>query len=216
MTFRSSPFSPLRIVAASLLAVAGLVLSGCAGGSSPQASGTPSSSASESASPSPTQTPVYKPADAKGRAENVPVPVLPVEAKAETKEGLEAFTKYWYSTLSYAYETGDMKPLEAISGSACASCQRVREVVDGWHSEGRWIVGGKMIVQAAQSNFVETGPSEYQAVAQVYQETLSYYRADGSMAEETKRKPAIADIMIAVHDGSRWTANTVEHISNDK
>jgi hypothetical protein len=39
---------------------------------------------------------VYKPADAKGRAQNVPVPVKPALADKNTKEGLEAFTKYWY------------------------------------------------------------------------------------------------------------------------
>ena len=43
--------------------------------------------------PTPTAAPTpsasYKPADATGKAQNVPVPVLPDAAKAETKEGLE-------------------------------------------------------------------------------------------------------------------------------
>src|SRR6185312_1169890 len=53
---------------------------------------------------------VYKPATADGPAENVPVPVLPGAATEFTREGLIAFTNYWYSTLGYAYETGLTAP----------------------------------------------------------------------------------------------------------
>ncbi|MFP5313120.1 MAG: DUF6318 family protein, partial [Actinomycetes bacterium] len=68
---------------------------------------------SASATPTPTPSAVYKPADATGPAQNVPVPVLPEVAKTETKEGLEAFAKYWYELLSYGYESGDTKPLSS-------------------------------------------------------------------------------------------------------
>ena len=44
----------------------------------------------------------------------MPVPELPEAAKAETKEGLEAFARYWFALLNYAYETGDMSGLNSI------------------------------------------------------------------------------------------------------
>jgi hypothetical protein len=159
---------------------------------------------------------VYKPADAKGKAQNVPVPVLPEAAKAETKEGLEAFAKYWYSTLSYAYETGDVTPMQAVSATTCTSCLRVKEVVEAWHSEGRWLAGGKMVVQGAQSKFVETAPGEYQVLIQVFQEPLSYYRSDMTLDEKTEQKPAAGDIMLASYEGGAWRAKTVEHLANSQ
>ncbi|WP_168223498.1 DUF6318 family protein [Pseudarthrobacter sp. NIBRBAC000502772] len=140
------------------------------------------------------------------------MPVLPEVAKTETKEGLEAFVSYWYSTLSYAYETGDTKPLESASGPSCGSCAKVRTEVTEWHSDGRWMAGGKMHVEGVHSDFIETAPAEYQAVVQVYQDTTDYYLADATPKGSVPRQPAIGDIVIAVFDGSGWKANTVEHL----
>lgn len=209
-----------RSSAAAFIVAAGLTLAGCAGGApadpgalSSAPTGSPTSS--PSATPAPTPTAVYKPADASGPAQNVPVPVLPEVAKTETKEGLEAFARYWYSTLSYAYETGDMGPLEAISGPSCASCAKVKRVVEGWHSEGRWLAGGRMTVEGVQSKFVEVAPKEYQVLIQVRQEPVSYYNADKSLDEATKATPSVGDIMVAGFEGGNWTAKTVEHLVNE-
>ncbi|QHK21715.1 hypothetical protein GU243_20765 [Pseudarthrobacter psychrotolerans] len=206
--------SRMHLVAA--VAASALLLTGCNSGGDPNSGGTSSASPSASSTPSPSATPtataVYKPAGATGRAQNVPVPVLPEAAKAETKEGLEAFVSYWYSTLSYAYETGDTKPLESASGPACGACAKVKTEVTEWHADGRWMAGGKMHVEGVHSDFVETSPAEYQAVVQVYQDTTDYYLADATLKGSVPRKPAIGDIVIALFDGSGWKAHTVEHL----
>lgn len=198
-----------------LLAASALLLIGC-GGAAPGDTGTASPSATSSptasATPTPIQTPVYRPADASGPAQNVPVPVLPEVAKTETKEGLEAFARYWYSTLSYAYETGDMGPLEAVSQPSCASCAKVKKEVTDWHSDGRWLVGGKLTVEGVHSDFIETAGAEYQAVVQVYQDRIDYHLADGSIKGSLPQEPAVGDIVIAVYEGQSWKAKTVEHI----
>jgi hypothetical protein len=139
--------------------------------------------------------------------------VLPEEAKAETKEGLEAFARYWFSTLTYAYETGDIEPLDSISSPACASCGRVKDVVQGWHSEGRWLAGGKMVVEGAESKFVEAGTAQYQVLIQVHQESLSYYRADKTLDEKTEPSLPVGDIMLATYGDGAWKALTVEHLA---
>lgn len=172
--------------------------------------GPPSSAGSSVAAP----TPMYHRADKYGPALNVPVPVLPAEAKRRTKEGLEAFARFWYSTLSYAYETGDTGPMEAVSEAGCRSCGRVKEVVEGWHSGGRWLEGGRMTVLAAQSEFVETAPDEYQVILMVRQEPISYYNPDRTLNEASEADPAIGDILVAKYAGGAWTATTVEHIRN--
>lgn len=215
ITSTTSRRSRLHLVAA--VAASVLLLTGCNSGGDPggTSSASPTLTASPSATPTPTATPAYVPASASGRAQNVPVPVLPEVAKSETKEGLEAFARHWYATLTYAYETGDMKPLESISGPTCVSCGRVKEVVEGWHSGGQWIAGGRMVVEGAQTKFLEVAPGEYQVLIQVRQEPLSYYRADKSLDEMTQSKPAIGDIMIAGYENGVWTAKTVEHLVNE-
>ncbi|SFT94934.1 hypothetical protein SAMN04487915_10651 [Arthrobacter sp. ov118] len=222
MPSRTSRTGSLRACVSALVFISLMSVTACSGGGTPPAASPPSDAQSPSApsTPTPTATPspsaVYKPADATGKAQNVPVPVLPEAAKAETKEGLEAFARYWYSTLSYAYETGDMKPLELVSSPTCASCERVKEVVQGWHSEGRWLAGGKMVVEGVQTNFVETGPAEYQVLIQVYQDSLSYYRGDKTLDEKTERGPAAGDIMIASYGDGAWRAVTVEHLAKSR
>jgi hypothetical protein len=208
----------LRAATVATVMASALALSGCNAGGGPGATDTASPAVSQTPSatptPTPTSTPAYVPASASGRAQNVPVPVLPEVAKTETKEGLEAFARYWYETLTYAYETGDMNPLESISGPACPTCARVKEVVQGWHSDGRWLAGGRMVVEGAQTKFLEVAPSEYQVLIQVRQEPLSYFRADKSLDETTPSRPAIGDIMVAGYENGRWTAKTVEHLVN--
>lgn len=220
MTSRISFFVRRRRVCAVLVALTLLPVTACTGGgTTPGATAAPESSsptASLTLTPSPTPTASYKPADASGRAQNVPVPVLPDAAKAETKEGLEAFARYWYSALTYAYETGEIGILEAASGPACTSCGRVREVVQGWHSNGRWLAGGKMVVEGVQSKFVKTGPAEYQVLIQVHQEPLSYYRADKTLDEKTEPGPAVGDIMVATYENGGWKATTVEHLAKSE
>ena len=135
---------------AAVLAVAGtLLMAGCSGGAPADpgtGSPTPSQSASPSVPPTPTPTPsaVYKPADASGPAQNVPVPVLPEVAKTETKEGAEAFTKYWFEVSATRIETGDIvQPAADQSPSVISVDQVTRHVTTNWHG-GRWLAGGKI------------------------------------------------------------------------
>ncbi|WP_427018125.1 DUF6318 family protein [Pseudarthrobacter sp. P1] len=162
----------------------------------------------------PTAAPVYKPADATGPAQNVPVPVKAALADEFSKAGIEEFSKYWYETLSYAYETGDMSPMEAITDPGCSTCANVKEVVTGWHSEGRWLVGGKMTVIDSQSKFLRTPGGTYQSLAFVSQEPLTYYNGDGTLNEATSPRPPVADIFVASFKDGTWTALTVEHVAN--
>src|SRR6478609_7401154 len=143
MTSRIPISSRRHIAAAALLTAAVLTGTACTSGqASPGATPSGGSPAtSSSATPTSTPTASYKPADASGRAQNVPVPVLPEAAKAETKEGLEAFARYWYSALSYAYETGDLTRISFISSATCALCGKVFPGIKKWNAEGRWIVG---------------------------------------------------------------------------
>lgn len=218
MTSRTLPFARWRYSAAAVFAASVLVLTACNGGVNPQGTGGPSESesASASASPSPSPTPTpsaaYKPADAKGKAQNVPVPVLPEAAKAETKEGLEAFAAYWFKLLSYGYETGDVSGLESVTSSACSSCERAKKVITGWHENGRWIVGGKVDTPAISTTFRVAADGNYQVPIQVSQSALSYYNADGTLHKSDPKPDDKGNLMLAVFKDGSWYVNNVQPI----
>ncbi|MDQ6739582.1 MAG: DUF6318 family protein, partial [Actinomycetota bacterium] len=169
-------------VAAMLAGIAfTFVLTGCAGSpkATPTTTGTapPAASASAAASPaiSPTASAaVYKPADASGPAQNVPLPVKPPLADEFSKAGIEAFARYWYETLSYAYETANFGPLEAITDPGCVSCANVKAGHTPWHQDGRWTAGGRMVVISLGSAFTVTKENNYQVILSVKQEAITY------------------------------------------
>ncbi|WP_268892377.1 DUF6318 family protein [Arthrobacter sp. 9AX] len=193
-----------------IVAGVSLLLAGCSGGA-PADPGTapPSSagSASPSATPTPTPTPAaaYKPADASGPAQNVPVPVLPEVAKTETKEGAEEFSKYWFSVLSYAYETGDVALFESVAPSTCVACEKVKDVIRDWHSNGRWLVGGMLTTPVAQTTFAKDQDGKYEIAVQVRQEALSYMRADGTIARTDPQKPDQGNLLVLIYENAGWS-----------
>lgn len=212
----STPWG-IRSAAAGAAVAAALMLAGCAGGApaDPGAvSSTPTGSATSSppSTPTPTPTAVYKPADASGPAQNVPVPVLPEVAKTETKEGLEAFAKYWFELLSYGYETGDTRILSGLTSPSCTMCERAKEVQEGWHQEGRWLAGGKVTTPSITTTFIKASDGNYQVAIQVSQEPLSYYNPDKSLDSVDPKPADSGSLMLAVFRDGAWFVQTVEPI----
>lgn len=219
MTSRTPISGRMRLSAIPFLAVAILALSGCSNGdpqgnpsAGPASTASQSASVTPSASPTPTPTPVYKPADAKGRAQNVPVPVKPALADENSKEGLEAFTKYWYSLMTYAYQTGNLKPVEAITSPSCSSCKRVRSTIKTWNQEGKWIEGGELQVFNSNTKFSPDAKGRQQVFVQYHRLAVNYRESDGKIREAFPKSNLLADIFIAEHQGARWFVTNVDRI----
>ncbi|MFE4833786.1 DUF6318 family protein [Arthrobacter sp. NPDC056691] len=214
MTSRTCISERLRLPVISVLAVSVLALSSCSGGGDPQAGPTASTvaspaqsasgSASPSATPTPKPTPVYKPADAKGRAQNVPVPVKPALADKNTKEGVEAFTKYWFQTLSYAYETGNTKLMEVGSGPDCRFCNGLRDnIKNAWQGK-QWIVGGKIQTPSVSGLYKKERTSQ-QATVQVIQQEITIYKGDGTPFPDVTKQTNTGSQAVLQFDSSGWT-----------
>jgi hypothetical protein len=218
MTSRTCISERLRLPLVSAVAVSVLAITGCSGGGDPQAGPTasavasPAQSASGSASATPSATatpkpkPVYKPADAKGRAQNVPVPVKPALADKNTKEGLEAFTKYWFALLNYGYETGDLKAWSALTAASCTFCSNVKTSVAVGYRNGRWQVGGRLSTPSVQSNFKPNSATQQVAV-QVIQEVTQYYKADKSVGRSPEPGTNTGVVVIAIHSKGEWSVS---------
>lgn len=206
MTSHTLTARRLRLHFVAVAAGVALVLTGCNTGGDPGATDTSSASTSQvpspSATPTPTATPAYVPASASGRAQNVPVPVLPEVAKTETKEGLEAFVAHWYATLSYAYETGDTQYLNEFTGPSCVFCSGLDEGILAAWSDGRWISGGIITTPSVEARFTAGSPS--QATVQVLQTQTEIRNADGSLYQEPSKATNAASVATAIFDGDRW------------
>ncbi|GAB3565589.1 hypothetical protein GCM10027405_23130 [Arthrobacter alkaliphilus] len=161
---------------------AALTLTACENTTQPQSDKSAPATVTASATPTPTATPtaVYKPADAKGKAENVPLPVLPEAAKANSKEGVEAFARYWFQVMSYAYETGDVGPLGKITGPNCEMCEGVVKVVPKAYSGDRWVSGGVISTPSVSSTFKPQPDQSIPVVVQVIQSKIHYWSSGGT------------------------------------
>lgn len=216
MTSRTSSFGRRGRIWAALVAVTLLPVTACTGGgTTPGATAAPATS-SPATSPTPTPTPAptasYKPADASGRAQNVPVPVLPEAAKAETKEGAIAFAAYWFSLLSYGYETGEVAEFEALTSPACEPCVKAKDVISAWNAEGRWLIGGKITTPSVSTEFVRDVDATYQVVVQAQQTPLTYMRQDGSIARSDPQPDDTGNLLFVTFSGGAWTVANVGRI----
>jgi len=202
-------------MSAAMMACA-LALAACSGSAAGTSTTTPALAPAASQPPAtgaamPSPTAAYKPASADGPAENVPVPKMPEAAKEKSKEGLKAFVTYWYQTLNFAYETGDLGPLHDASGPRCAGCQRVEGTISEWHSDGKWLGGGELtVVGSVIQRFKSASDGSYQVVTQVDQEPLYFYLSDGTLKQQTERDTAIIDVMTAEFVDGVWMAKNVE------
>lgn len=214
----------MSAIAALTALTAGLLLSGCGLGSAsqspddePGAALPPSAVATTTlTTPSNTATASFRPADEHGHGRNVPVPAKPPLADVFSKAGVEAFAGYWYEILSYGFETADFAPLDAISGPGCVPCGKVKAATPAWHKDGRWTVGGKVLVDRAQSAFVPTPEGAYQVILSVHQTLQWYYRADGTLEDLAAGSNQMDDIMVAVFKDGHWIAMTAEHIDGGR
>ncbi|MGW9402628.1 DUF6318 family protein [Arthrobacter sp. NPDC055585] len=211
----SSPGVRRRLAAVSLVGSLAAI-SACSGSDDPgaDAAQSPSASVAESVSPTPTPSPsaTYKPASAEGPAENVPLPVMPEEAKVESKEGLIAFARYWYELVNYGYETGDVGPVKAVSGPDCTDCNRYFGVVDRGYSDDDWMAGSLIDFRSVHSDYVLTPAGLYQVLIQFTQEPVEYYGPGGAEygIDPGSERPVV-QILEARYEKDHWI---VEQLSS--
>ncbi|MDQ0802327.1 DUF6318 family protein [Arthrobacter sp. SLBN-112] len=203
---------PRRFSAGAVVIAGSLLLAGCAG-SSPADPGTTSPAASESATssasatPSPTPSAVYKPADATGPAQNVPVPVFPEVAKTETKEGLEAFTRYWFDQLNYAYQTGDVVGLQAVTSPDCDYCSKLTASLTANYQGDRWLAGGTITTPASTTTFDRASDGNFQVILQVLQTPISYYETGGKEFRSASNGSNTGNVLLANFMDGAWRVN---------
>jgi len=96
---------------------------------------TQSSSPSDTATPSPSETP----------------PVLPAAARGTSENAAKAFVRYYIGVVNHALRTGNIRPLQRASASACDSCAAVAENIEGVYAEGGYLRGNGWRINALKA-----------------------------------------------------------------
>ncbi|WP_323961429.1 hypothetical protein GC088_06225 [Arthrobacter sp. JZ12] len=187
-----------------------LLLTGCQGGDpsavqTPVESASASSSASASASPTADPTPTPSPASAEGPAVNLPVPEKPALADENSVEGLEAFTKWWFELLNYAYATNDLGPLKAVTDEGCTTCQNIEESIAQVYADGGWMSGGDVSLDSFNTDFrpIEGGAIDA-FVGNTQAATTVYDSAGSTIGQFPEQRYEAASLFRAIYVENAW------------
>ncbi|MGW9415563.1 DUF6318 family protein [Arthrobacter cupressi] len=194
-----------RSVLFSSAALTALLASGCQRGEAP----TPVQTVTAVSAPTPTAAPgpSYKQASANGKALNVPVPVMPPIAKQNSKQGLEAFTKYWYSTYTYAVQTGDLKLWLESQDLPKDQATDYQKAMDRNFAKGRWTVGGRALVQAVDVKWVKQPVEPQQVFVRVNEEAISYYAAPSKTWQASIPATKQTEVLLTTFVDGQWRIN---------
>ncbi|WP_457965849.1 DUF6318 family protein [Arthrobacter sp. D1-29] len=132
---------------------------------------------------------------------------MPDSAKAETKEGLEAFTKYWFDRLDYAYQTGDVAAFQDMSSPNCDYCSKLAASLTANYEEGHWLAGGKITIPAATTSFEPAADGNYQVILQVQQSPISYHASNGEEVRAPSKASNTGNVLLADFIDSAWRVN---------
>ena len=198
-----------RASALTFLLVLVLPLSSCGNANEDNGGGSALAAASGQAIPSPTvgaspsRTPEHKAGDANGPARNVPRPIKAEMTDEYTEEGLKEYVKYWFSLLSYAYETGDLTAWSEQTSHSCIFCTALRKSIAVSYEKQGWLSGGHLSTGSVEPRF-KAGDSSQQVVVQVIQEKITRYRADRTVRDRGPETNTAA-VVVATYSHGRWS-----------
>lgn len=79
-------------------------------------------------------------------------PVLAEAAKRNTREGFEAFIRYWYETLRRSFETASTDELRVISAASCRTCSAYIEEINALKRSGGSGIATAWVLSAFESD----------------------------------------------------------------
>ncbi|MEE2570707.1 DUF6318 family protein [Pseudarthrobacter sp. J64] len=159
---------------------------------------------------SPTARLVYRRATAFGPAENVQPPKKPELAVQNSKDGLEAFTRYWFALLNHGYETGDHSLWLQSTFASCQYCANIRSSIDEVFRDGGWQAGGTVDLKITKPTLRPSEPQQ-QVLVDVRQEATAYFKADGSQAG-TSDPADSTEVVILANFKDGWTVEDMHPV----
>lgn len=138
---------------------------------------------------------------------------MPEVAREKSKEGLLAFSRYWFDLVSHAYATGDLDPVMDKTGKDCQTCKNfVAAIATGYQDSG-WSSGGKMVVEKLGTEYKEMDLARfgegYRVILLASQEEVYFYESDGTAGIREAEYGPQSLIMLLTYDAGQWRAQDV-------
>lgn len=130
--------------------------------------------------------------------------MLPEAAKAKTKEGLEAFARYWFGQLNFAYETGNTSGLSAVTSPSCEFCSNILKALKENYQEDRWLAGGRIKAPSISTDFKAGSDGNYQVVVQVQQSKITYFKTGGAQFRTPTPPSDTGNVMLTAFQNGSW------------
>ncbi|WP_460829370.1 DUF6318 family protein [Nocardioides hungaricus] len=91
-------------------------------------------------------------------------PEMPAAAKGTDAAAAEAFVRFYWETVNYAQETGDLSSLREISAKTCIACQAGLDYLEDVFAKDGAISGGRGRVGNPETAFATDGGVTYAVV----------------------------------------------------
>jgi len=175
---------------ACLLAALALGLAGCARDEAPPAAPGDQPDAAASVLPS-----------------ALPAPNQPALARERSERGAAEFVRYWFRTLDYATQTGDISRLTAASDPGCKACEEAISVVRESYSDGGYLQGGTYTVRSVAAE--EFAPDERPMISVSFdRSSRSGFGPDGQVRGSLPAATFVSNqVTVAWSDG--WKVTTI-------
>ncbi|TQS39785.1 DUF6318 family protein [Cryptosporangium phraense] len=95
-------------------------------------------------------SPKIEPSSTPSTAKVTPPAQVP-ESQQRDRDGAAAFTEYWFATLSYAVQTGNVDQLQKASSDACSACRQAISVIQDNYNDGGSLQGGLYTIRDANT-----------------------------------------------------------------
>jgi len=114
----------------------------------------------------------------------VPQPTMPAAAKQHTREGVEAYARYFVDVANYAQRTGDTRGVQSLAGPDCATCAQYVADVKEWYRVGS-VRGGLLTITRVHTPAFRKGFSPV-SLLDVDVSPVEWFDADGSKVGATE------------------------------
>jgi hypothetical protein len=178
-------------VLAGVLAVALMGVGGCGGGTVPPGASGNNPDAAPSTLPS-----------------ALPAPSPSALAKQRSEKGAEEFVRYWFKTLDYATQTGDISRITAASSEKCKPCEDAVGVVRENYSDGGYLQGGTYTVRSAAAE--EFAPADRPMIVVSFdRSSRSGFGPDGQVRDSLPAATFVNCQVTVLWENGGWKVATI-------
>jgi hypothetical protein len=138
----------------------------------------------------------------------MPAPSAIAIAREHSQRGAAEYVRYWFQTLNYATQTGDISPLRQASEPTCKACDAAITAVRDSYGDGGYMQGGTYTVRAVTSE--EFGLDDQPMLSVSFDRTSrSGLGPDGQVRDSLPAASFVSCQVTLAWTGQTWKVATI-------